>query len=71
MAKGRGYYIAKYSHVFEADIYLKDISKEDIVKMLSEFGVPPDFELAQELGIPLDSIADVIPPFTTLGHSGG
>lgn len=44
-----GYYIAKYGHNFEADIYLKGIAKEDILKITSEFGIPPDFKLAQEL----------------------
>ena len=42
----------------EADIYLKGISKEDILKITAEFGVPPDYELALQLGVPLEEIKE-------------
>jgi len=56
--KPSGYYIAKYGHEFEADIYLKGVAREDILKITSEFGVPPGFDLAQEMGVPLHEIKD-------------
>jgi hypothetical protein len=58
-----GYYIAKYGHDFEADIYLKGIAKEDLLKITSEFGVPLEFDLAQELGVPLEKIKDAYTAF--------
>jgi|GEM_PF-2523869 len=53
-----GYYVAKYGSHSEPRIYLKGISKEDISKITFEFGVPPDYELAQELGIPIEEVKD-------------
>lgn len=56
--KPAGYYIAKYGHDFEANIYLKGIAKEDILRITSEFGVPPAYELANDLGIPFEGVKD-------------
>ncbi|MBI5634114.1 MAG: hypothetical protein HZA15_11630 [Nitrospirae bacterium] len=56
--KPDGYYIAKYGHAFEADIYLKGVFKEDLVKITAEFGVPLEHELAQSLGLSFDDIPD-------------
>lgn len=51
-----GYYIAKYGNDFEADIYLKGVGKEDLVKITAEFGIPLEYELAQSLGLSFDDI---------------
>jgi hypothetical protein len=56
--KPAGYYIAKYGNSHGADIYLKGIVKDDILRITSEFGVPPGYELAEDLGIPIDDIKD-------------
>ena len=56
--KQAGYYIAKYGNSGEAIIQLKGIDKEDILRITVEFGVPPGYELAEELGIPFEEVRD-------------
>ncbi len=56
--KPAGYYVAKYGNDYEADIYLKGIAKEGIADITAEFGVPMDYKLAVQLGIPLEEVKE-------------